>query len=98
MTNKKAIEILKSIRVYDIYPKSASEETKYALDLAIKALEERPQGEWIYDGEYHDENNPVIKDMYHCNLCKRSIMTVTNRPTDIFPYCHCGAKMKGEEE
>ena len=40
MTNKEAIEILKSIRVYDVYPKSASEETKQALDLAIKALTE----------------------------------------------------------
>ena len=39
MTNKEAIEILRSIRVYDIYPKSASEETKQALDFAIKALE-----------------------------------------------------------
>lgn len=37
--DKKAIEIMRSIRVYDIYPKSASEETKQALDFAIKAIE-----------------------------------------------------------
>lgn len=39
MTNKEAIERLRHIRVYDIYPKSASEETKQSLDLAVKALE-----------------------------------------------------------
>lgn len=39
MTNKEAIEILRSIRVYDIYPKSASEETKQAIEWAIKVLD-----------------------------------------------------------
>lgn len=39
MTNEQAINILRSIRVYDVYPKSASEETKQAIDLAIEALE-----------------------------------------------------------
>ena len=49
MTNKEAIEILRSIRVYDIYPKAASEETKQAIDLAIKALEEYPTDKEIQD-------------------------------------------------
>lgn len=45
MTNHEAIEILRCIRVYEVYPKSASEETKQALDLAIKALEEKEEME-----------------------------------------------------
>lgn len=38
MTREEAIKILKAIRVYECYPKSASEETKEALDMAIEAL------------------------------------------------------------
>ena len=39
MTREEAIKILKAIRVYECYPKSASEETKEAIDMAIEALE-----------------------------------------------------------
>jgi len=42
MTNHEAIEIMRSIRVYDIYPKLASKETKQAIDIAIKAIEASP--------------------------------------------------------
>ena len=38
MTGEEAIKILKAIRVYECYPKSASEETKEAIDMAIEAL------------------------------------------------------------
>ena len=42
MTREEAIKILKAIRVYECYPKSASEETKEAIDMAIVALADRP--------------------------------------------------------
>lgn len=38
MTREESIKILKAISVYECYPKSASEETKEALDMAIEAL------------------------------------------------------------
>ena len=38
MTREEAIKSLKAIRVYECYPKSASEETKEAIDMAIEAL------------------------------------------------------------
>lgn len=38
MTREEAIKILKAIRAYECYPKSASEETKEAIDTAIEAL------------------------------------------------------------
>ncbi len=63
-----------------------------------KPYEERPQGKWVFDGVYCDENNPFDSDVYHCNLCKRSIMTACLRPEDLFPFCHCGAEMRGREE
>ena len=45
MTREEAIKILKAIRVYECYPKSASEETKEAIDMAIEAL--KAETEWI---------------------------------------------------
>ena len=45
MTREEAIKILKAIRVYECYPKSASEETKEAIDMAIEAL--KAKAEWI---------------------------------------------------
>ena len=46
MTREEAIKILKAISVYECYPKSASEETKEAIDMAIEALADRPT-KWI---------------------------------------------------
>lgn len=58
----------------------------------------RPRGEWIFDGVYRDENNPIDSDVYHCSICKRSITTTLTRPTDLFPFCHCGAEMRVKDE
>lgn len=53
-------------------------------------------GEWIFDGVFHDGSNTIDGDMYHCSVCKRSIVTSVTRVTDIFPFCHCGADMRKE--
>lgn len=45
MTNKEAIKILKDM-MSDIFVPTSDDQDD-ALDLAIKALEERPTGEWI---------------------------------------------------
>ena len=47
MTREEAIKILKAIRVYECYPKSASEETKEAIDMAIEALKAKTDGDLI---------------------------------------------------
>lgn len=52
----------------------------------------RPQGEWIHDGI-----NVEGMDLYRCSICNRSIVTWSSR-IDEYPYCHCGAKMKGGAE
>jgi len=44
MSNEKVIDILKGI-IFNGFDRTTSEE-RQALHLAIKALEERPQGEW----------------------------------------------------
>ncbi len=93
MTNKEAIEFLKIID--SRYPSSL--ETTFgdeceliALNIAIKALEERPQGEWIYEYD----------DFYHCSKCGHVICTEWGKLSfkKNFPFCHCGAEMKGGAE
>ena len=49
MTNKEAIEELRELIEIDLHPCPPIYEE--ALNLAIKALEERPQGEWINKAE-----------------------------------------------
>lgn len=61
------------------------EEIRQAYD-KMKAME-RPQGEWVKGGV----------GLYRCSLCGRAICTsISNdKPYEDYPFCHCGAKMKG---
>lgn len=81
MTCKEAIEKLKEILFMTGY--------KEALELAIKALEERPQGEWIDTGEKLENYGK----WYRCSNCEH---------TDYYGnFCpNCGADMRkgGAEE
>lgn len=85
MTREEAIKILKAIRVYECYPKSASEETKEAIDMAIEALSAERTGEWL-----HEELIPnTVEGHVHgeCSAC-HAVRIVDN-------YCpNCGTRMK----
>lgn len=85
MTREEAIKILKAIRVYECYPKSASEETKEAIDMAIEALADRTTGEWMsnYDGSWN------------CSECGLRVFIYAKGN-----YCpNCGTKMyKGGDD
>lgn len=85
MTREEAIKILKAIRVYECYPKSASEETKEAIDMAIEALSaDRPTGEWVSN---HDGT-------WNCSECGLRVFVYAKGN-----YCpNCGAKMESGEE
>lgn len=53
---------------------------------------EKPQGEWVlmycsYGYRY-----------YSCSICNRAIEVEHGQSLKDFPYCHCGAKMKGGAE
>lgn len=77
MTKKEAISNLNQIYGF------VSSDIQQSLDLAIKALEERPQGEWI-DQDFDDLK---ISD-YRCNQCGHYQDDITN-------FCpNCGAKMQ----
>lgn len=90
MTREEAIKILKAIRVYECYPKSASEETKEAIDMAIEALSAERTGEWIDKGEYAE-----------CSICgaHSGIQFDGVEPVPLkTKFCpNCGAIMENKE-
>lgn len=87
MTRQEAIKILKAIRVYECYPKSASEETKEAIDMAIEALQDRPSGEWTY---LHGSIGSYMT--ISCPICGSTFDDVAEWK---YNYCpNCGARMK----
>lgn len=90
MTNKEAINHLTELKSIKIeFPNALQEE---AIDLAIKALEDRPTGKWL--------EIPIKRDLlyntgiaYTCSVCGRK--NCYGKP----PYCmYCGTKMIKEAE
>ncbi len=76
MADKEAISNLNQIYGF------VSSEIQQSIDLAIKALEERPQGEWEEYGEYKLDNHYFI-----CSACGELEEETSN-------YCpNCGAEM-----
>ena len=81
MTNKEAAYILS-----DKCDDYTVEELHTAFDLAIKALEERPQGEWISLA-----NGSGINCGRKCSLCGKTVEFSEN-------FCpQCGADMRGND-
>jgi len=99
MTNREAIERLQRCKrnlklgkVIGAVSEESADERIEAYDLAIKALEERPQGEWKEITKGIDSNT------YECPFCGRLINCDKPR-LKLYPFCHCGADMrKGSEE
>lgn len=56
-------------------------------ELVIKT-EKRTEGEWIKSG----------KTTFFCSKCGREINTKPFTRPDNYPFCHCGAEMKGGME
>ena len=57
------------------------------------AYEYRAKGHWI---EYPELNDSLF-DYYKCSECKRVIKVVRGGSLSQFPFCHCGADMRGEK-
>ena len=98
MTNKEAIEEIKSMGlIIDAATSGTRRKSIYeALTLAIKALEERPQGEWSNES----------KDSLLCSACGKRVYKPfiggfpTERTSHYYPnFCaFCGADMRKEAE
>lgn len=81
MTNKEAICVCKALWRYEKVDYT-DKEVREALDLAIKALEERPHGVWT--------TVKGIEGTYYCSECDGDIDWKSR-------YCPwCGADMRGD--
>jgi hypothetical protein len=94
MTREEAKKILKAISVYECYPKSASEETKEAIDMAIDALErgipKNPIINFVEDSDGARRlNDGWTEDSYLCPVCHTYFGEVFDEG-----YCRkCGQKL-----
>lgn len=90
MTKEEAIELIESARKTMYLPKSKEyiSDFGYALEMAIKALEQEPKaGHW--------KRNETIRVTY-CSECGFGQYIDEYR---TYNYCpNCGAKMESEEE
>ena len=59
------------------------------IDECMYYAEERPKGKWI-----KQENK---KTEFFCSECGRMIDTKPFTRTYNFPFCHCGADMRGDD-
>lgn len=64
---------------------------KRNLDCPLVEIEEHKHGKWIL----HEENS--ASSSYHCSVCNRFINVLWSEELSDFPYCHCGAEMRGAE-
>lgn len=62
-------------------------------DIPTIKAEEIRYGEWIHNEGYDKRDN-----FYTCSLCGRTINIICGDRLENYPYCHCGAKMTGEEK
>ena len=61
-------------------------------------LEERKVGKWILNDNQGVQ--AVGYKTYHCSECNREISSKYHGKISLlkeYPYCHCGAEMKGAE-
>lgn len=59
---------------------------------SMPTVEERPQGKWIL------QYRACGDEFYTCSLCERAIEVDYPQTLKDFPFCHCGADMRGGAE
>ena len=90
MTREEAIKIIDNLHLIGCGRNQHEDDLKInvALDMAIEALKDRPQGEWIkYESPMDYDDG---KDAWDCSLCGAMV----GKRMDFCP--NCGADMRGE--
>lgn len=59
----------------------------------MPTVESRQKGKWMKRDSYDRRDN-----FYVCSECGRIINIICNAHLEDYPFCHCGADMRGEEE
>ena len=80
--------------VITINGKNIDEQTyEYILKLGYKlGCEECKQGKW------KKNKKELYYTSYYCSICRRKIFVQNNETLDDYPYCHCGANMRGSKK
>ena len=68
------------------------EAIKKSMD-CMPTIEERKKGKWL---ELTNTNHTYV-----CSICGRMLVNITdgkNTVTKNYPFCHCGADMRGEHD
>lgn len=63
-------------------------------DAAMERYYKRPHAEW----REIKSNNTKYKHIYYCNNCRREIGLLEGETLYDYPFCHCGADMRGGAE
>lgn len=55
----------------------------------------RPTGKW----EEIESSSDLGHRFYHCSVCNRflDVMTADGETLEDYPFCHCGADMRGDD-
>ena len=87
-------ELTKRERKNLLHTWSTVEVKYFVVDMLEKlpsAQPERKKGEWI--------EISLISHSYKCSECGRLLVNITDGKNNVarnYPYCHCGADMRGE--
>lgn len=57
----------------------------------VPTIESRAKGKWIKRHSYDRRDN-----LYACSECGRIINIICGAHLEDYPFCHCGADMRGE--
>ena len=69
-----------------------------ALEMAVMSLEQEPKtGHWILKRTFPTKLYDEYLNEYKCSECYRGIRCTESQLVN-YPYCHCGAKMRGFKE
>ena len=97
ISRQAAIDALKNrwkkTRNYEGIGDDIAEECELYLKQVPPAQPERQRGEWIEISS--------INHTYKCSECGRLLVNITDGRNNVskhYPYCHCGADMRGERQ